>query len=130
MAKTIKPDDLGKAISEELGLYHKDVLERVNLAGEEAAESLLKKTKSTAPKKSGAYRRSLAIKTETNTASGDKRFIWGAKAPHSGLTHLLVHGHAETNGGRVEGDPFLENALAEVIPTYEKSVEEAVKNDS
>ena len=129
MAKTIKPADISQAIEQELTTYHKRVVDRVNLAGEDAAKALVKKTKATAPKKSGDYRRSLAYKTETNTASGDKRYTWGARAPHSRLTHLLVHGHAKKNGGRVKGDPFLQNALDEILPDYEKAVEEAVSDD-
>lgn len=129
MANTIELADLGEAIARELTTYHKDVVDQVNLAGEEAAKALVKKTKATAPKKSGAFRKSLAYKTVTQGGTGDKRFVWGAKAPFSRLTHLLVHGHAKTDGGRVQGDPFLENALAEVLPAYEREVEEAIKND-
>lgn len=128
MAKTIKLTDLGAAIEEELTTYHKDIIDRVNLASEDAAKALVQKTKKTAPKKSGAFRRSLTYKAEANPATGNKRFIWGAKSPHSRLTHLLVHGHEKSGGGRVAGDPFLENALAEVLPEYEKQVEEALKN--
>ena len=128
MAKTTKPADIGRAIEQELTIYHKDVIERINEAGEKAVKALVKKTKATAPKKSGDFRRSLTYTTETNSSTGDKRFTWGAKAPHSRLTHLLVHGHAKVNGGRVKGDPFLQNALDDVLPDYEKEVEEAVKN--
>lgn len=129
MAKTTKPADLGKAIEKELTLYHQTLTNRVNLAGEEAAKALVAKTKATAPKKSGAFRKAITYITEQIPATGDIRFIWGAKAPHHRLTHLLVHGHAKTNGGRVKGDPFLKNALAEVLPEYEDSVKEAIKND-
>lgn len=128
MAKTVKPTDLGGAIEQELTLYHRNVIDRVNLAGEETAKALVRKTKSTAPKRSGAFRRAIAYKTETKKASGDKLFIWGAKAPHHRLTHLLVKGHAKQNGGRVPGDPFLKNALDEVLPAYEDAVKEAAKN--
>jgi hypothetical protein len=128
MAKTIEPADLGKVIERELTVYHKNVIDRVNLAGEKAAKALVKKTKATAPKQSGDYRKAISYQTKANTVTGDKRFIWGAKAPHSRLTHLLVHGHAKVNGGRVQGDPFLQNALNEVLPAYENEVEEAVKN--
>lgn len=128
MAKTIEPSDLGKAIERELTTYHQDVIDRVNLAGEDAVKALVKKTKATAPKKSGDYRKAISYKTEISKASGDKSYIWGAKAPHSRLTHLLVKGHAKVNGGRVPGDPFLENALAEILPAYENEVQEAVKN--
>jgi hypothetical protein len=126
VSKTLKPADLGKAISDELTLYHKDVLEKVNAAGEKAIKALVKKTKATAPKKSGDFRKAITSKELPSTA-GDKTFVCGAKAPHHRLTHLLVKGHAKPNGGRVPGDPFLENALDQVLPEYEKDVEEALK---
>ena len=125
MANTIKPADLGAAIEKELTVYHRKSLERVNDAGEEAVKALVKKTKATAPKKSGDFRRAITYQVETQGGTGDKRFTWGVKAPHYRLTHLLVHGHAKKNGGRVAGDPFLENALNEVLPAYEQAVEEA-----
>lgn len=128
MAKTIEPSELEHAIAQELTSYHRDVLTRVNEAGEEAAKALVKKTKATAPKRSGAFRRAITYKADENSVTGDKRFIWGAKAPHHRLTHLLVHGHEKADGGRVSGDPFLENALNEVLPEYEKAVEEAVND--
>lgn len=127
MSKTIKFTDLGKAIGDELTLYHKDVLEKVNAAGDKAMKSLVKRTKATAPKKSGDFRKAITSQTTTNRATGDKTFIWGAKAPHHRLTHLLVHGHAKPNGGRVPGDPFLENAVEQVRAEYERDIEEALK---
>lgn len=125
MAKTIKPTDIGAAIEEELTTYHKDVLTRVNLASEEAVKALVKKTKATAPKRSGRFRKNIASKK----ILGDygNRYVWHVKAPDYRLTHLLVHGHAKKNGGRVKGDPFLANALDEVLPAYEEAVKEAVK---
>lgn len=128
MAKTIKADDLGAAIEQELTTYHRDVLTRVNSAGEDAVKALVKKTKATAPKKTGRFRKNIASKT----ILGDRgnRYLWHVKAPDYRLTHLLVHGHAKAGGGRVPGDPFLKNALAEVLPEYESAVEEAIKNDS
>ena len=56
-----------------------------------------------------------------------KRYIWYVKAPDHRLTHLLVHGHATRNGGRTKANPFLKNALDDVLPEYERAVEEAVK---
>ena len=128
MANTIKPDEIGKAIEQELTTYHRDVLTRVNSASEEAVKALVKKTKATAPKRSGRFRKNIASKT----VLGDhgNRYIWHVKAPDHRLTHLLVHGHAKPDGGRVKGDPFLKNALDEVLPEYENAVEEAIKNDS
>lgn len=127
MSNTVKPTDLGKAIGEELTTYHKDVLERVNAAGSEAVKALVKKTKATAPKETGDFRKAIASKEEKNGSAGDKKFIWGVKAPHHRLTHLLVHGHAKAGGGRVDGNPFLQDALDQVLPEYERKVEEALQ---
>lgn len=126
MAKTIKPEDLGAAIQEELEQYQRHVIDGVNAAGEEAAKALVKKTKAAAPKRSGAFKRAITYTVAERFRGGDKTFTWGAKAPHHRLTHLLAHGHAKKGGGRVEGDPFLQNALDEVLPEYEKNVEEAI----
>ena len=125
---SIKPEDLGAAISEQLSLYHADIIEKVNAAGERAAKDLVKKTKETAPKRSGDYRKAITYTEATNSATGDKTYTWGAKAPHHRLTHLLVKGHAKQNGGRVDGDPFLENAIDQVLPEYEREVKEAIEN--
>ena len=122
----IKPEDLGKALAEQLTIYHANTLADVNAAGEKAVKQLVKLTKKSAPKKSGDFAKSLTYETEIKTG-GDKAYTWGAKAPHHRLTHLLVHGHPTVNGKRVKGDPFLENALATVLPEYENDVEEALK---
>ena len=129
MSKGIKPEDLGKAIAEQFALYHEDVVESVNAAGEKAVKALVKKTKATAPKGNrGDFKKAITYTEKTNAATGDKEFIWGAKAPESRLTHLLVRGHATRDGGRTKGDPFLDNALAEVLPTYENDVKEAIES--
>lgn len=124
---TITPDNLGQAIVQELTTYHKDVLTRVNMASEAAVKSLVKKTKATAPKRSGRFRKNIASKTILGEQGN--RYVWYVKAPDHRLTHLLVHGHEKAGGGRVDGDPFLKNALDEVLPEYESAVEEAIKND-
>lgn len=127
MAKTIKPADLGKAIEQELTIYHKGVVERINAAGAAAAAKLKKLTKASAPVASGSFKKNIAVKEETNPSTGMKSYIWHVKAPDHRLTHLLVHGHVTPNGGRTKADPFLQNALDAVLPEYEESVEEALK---
>ena len=116
-------DIIGKTLNE----YRDDVVRKVDEASREAVEQLVAKTKRTAPKKTGAFRRHIAMKEQTITHGYNKRYVWYVKAPHYRLTHLLVHGHEKSCGGRVPGDPFLKNALNEVLPAYENAVEEAVK---
>lgn len=131
MSKSIKPGELGAALEADLKLYAEDVRERVNAVGREEMDKLVTLTKSTAPKgkrKSKNFAKSITS-TEQTSKLGTTSFIWHVKAPNYRLTHLLVHGHATRNGGRTRADPFLQNALDEVLPEYERKVEEAVKGD-
>lgn len=131
MAKTIKAEDLGAVIGEELTIYHKDVIDALNKAGSKAIKNIERKTKDTAPFNAQAYHKHyvdyIATKAEENRTGG-KKFLWYVKPPAHRLTHLLVRGHETRNGGRTRGDPFLANAVAEVMPEYERDVEEALKN--
>ena len=128
MSKSIKPEDLGGALAEQLTLYHESVIENVNAAGEKAIKALVKKTKATAPKgKRGDFRKAITYQKQRGVF-GDVRCIWGAKAPKHRLPHLLVHGHLKEDGSRVAGDPFLVNAIDQVRPEYEKKVEEAIES--
>ncbi len=124
----IKPDKLAEALRDNLGVYHQDVIDRVNAVGYEAAQKLKRLTRATAPKQSGFFQKHLDIAEHTLT-SGIKIFVWYAKPPSHRVVHLLVHGHATKGGGRTKGNPFLHNALNKVLPEYERAVEEALRND-
>lgn len=129
MSRNIRPDDLGAAIANELTTYHQNVTERVNACGRDAIKKLVKLTRAKAPVgERGSFKKSITSQ-EKDAGHGMKTFTWGAKAPDHRLTHLLVHGHATKDGGRTQGDPFLVDALDQVLPEYEKSIEEAVAND-
>ena len=126
MSKTIKPGDLGAALQRELELYTEEATKRVNAAGKESAERLVKLTKASAPRLTGSFRRHIAVKEQARP-NGTKAYIWHVKAPDYRIAHLLVHGHANRDGSRTPGFPFLSNAMATVLPEYEKAVEEALK---
>ena len=125
--KTVKLEDLGAAIQEDLTIYHESVVEALDAVGDKAVKALVKRTKATAPKDRGAFRKSIAGKRLEKTDRGSKH-VWYVKAPNYRLTHLLVHGHAKKDGGRTKADPFLRKALDEVLPEYEKDVMEALQN--
>ena len=126
-SKRVSPDELGDALGEVLTLYAEDIADGVNAAGEETMAELVEETKRTAPIKSGAFRRAISSQ-RVKGLTGDV-FVWYAKGKQGRLTHLLVHGHAKQNGGRVPGDPFLANALKHLLPEYEKRVKEVVERD-
>lgn len=131
MGVTISANKLAQALEEELGIYTEEVEEKLRQATRETMAELVHITRDTAPKDTGTFAKHIAgdfrgLKRGHRNISA----TWYVKAPHYRLTHLLVHGHAKQNGGRVDGDPFLKDALDKVLPEYEKKVEEAVKNDS
>lgn len=123
----VKPGEMHVALGKLLDNYHQDVLDKVDDASEKAVKSLVKKTKATAPVGARrSFKKNIASKLLEKTLNGST-YVWYVKAPDYRLTHLLVHGHAKVNGGRTKANPFLENALAEVLPDYEKEVKEAIK---
>jgi hypothetical protein len=129
MAKGIKPEDLGTALEKELTIYAKAAQEGVDECGKRAMRKLVKRTQETAPigeRRGGNFAASITSK-EVKGARGS-RFIWHVKAPNHRLTHLIVKGHATKNGGRTKANPFLKNALDEVLPEYEREIEEVLKN--
>lgn len=126
----ITPDKLVEAISEELTIYHEDVDDKLREITRKHVADLVKKTKATAPVgKRGTFRKNIAGDFRGLKKGRNIKGVWYVKAPDHRLTHLVVHGHAKKNGGRTKANPFLENALNEVLPAFEKEVEEAVKND-
>lgn len=129
MANGIDISELADAIDQTLTIYHANVLERIDKAGEDAMKELVKRTKATAPvgKRQRGFKRSISSKVLERGPRGSKR-VWFVKSPDHRLTHLLVHGHATKNGGRTSADPFLQNAVDTVLPEYEAAVEEAIRN--
>lgn len=128
MAKTVSIEALGAAISEELTIYSAGVEKKVKAAAEKAVKDLVKKTRATAPVGArGSFRKSITYEVK-HKSRGNTTYVWGAKAPDYRLTHLLVHGHAAKDGGRVPGNSFLQNALDVVLPEYEEAIKEAIKN--
>lgn len=124
-------EDLASAIVRELTVYGKNVQENVNKAGRKAIKEVERKTRDTAPFNARAYHEHYAdmIATQTDKArTGDETHTWYVKPPGRRLTHLLVHGHETRDGGRTAASSFLQDALDDVLPDYEREVEEAAKN--
>lgn len=127
---SITPDKLAEAINEELTVYHESIIERLRAVTRERLAELVRKTRATAPVgKRGSFRKNIAGDFRGLKRGGRKvSATWYVKAPDYRLTHLLVYGHAKKDGGRTKADPFLHNALDEVLTGYEHDVEEVLKN--
>lgn len=128
MADTVTIEGLGAAIAQELTLYHENVTAEIDRLGSKSIKELVKLTQATAPVGArGSYRGNIASKRLEKRKNGST-YVWYVKAPDHRLTHLLAHGHATKDGGRTRSDPFLKNAVDQVLPEYEAAVERTLKN--
>lgn len=118
---------LGEAIARELTLYHENVVEKVNAAGETSIKKMVALAKSGAPAKTGRLKKNITYKP-IDGGHGMKTYVLYAKAPSHRIFHLAVHGHATVNGGRARGNGFMANAVDTVLPEYEQAIEEAIRN--
>ena len=122
---------LGPALGEELGIYTEEVEEALREVTKRNMQELVKQTKATAPKgrRKGRFKKSITADYTGTKGKGRKvSATWYVRAPEHRLTHLLVHGHELPQGGRSKADPFLQNALDQVLPNYEREVEEVLIN--
>lgn len=125
---SIAPHQLAEAVERELTIYHEEINEKLRDVTREAMAELVKKTRASAPRGDrGKYHKYISGDFR-GLARGSRsvRAVWYVKDPEYRLTHLLVHGHDLPNGGRTKADPFLHNALDEVLPKYEEAVKEAI----
>jgi hypothetical protein len=130
MSKSVKPDALGEALEQELGIYSEEINEGLREVTRSSMQKLVKLTKATAPtgKRNGQYRKNITADfSGTRGRSRKVSATWYVKAPDYRLTHLIVHGHDKKNGGRTRANPFLENAVNQVLPEYEQAVQEVLK---
>lgn len=127
MKRKVKPSELSDSLGQILTVYASEVTDHINAVGEDSVQRLVKETKRTANRLTGDYRKAITY-ARIKGLFGDT-FVWYAKGKKGRLTHLLVHGHATRNGGRVAGSPFLQNALAKILPNYLAKVKEVLKGD-
>ena len=129
----IKPEDISHALSEQLGIYQENIRNGIDKCTTHAANELVRITKDTAPFNAKHHGRHfvncIAVKKD-KSGIGVSTCTWYVKAPCHRLTHLLVNGHPMPNGDRYNGDPFLKNACAKVLPEFEENVKKAIENGS
>lgn len=124
---TIKIDELQDTINGVLEEYNVEIRKAIEQPTRESAKDLVRCTKQSAPKRTGAYRKAISEKQGKKTATTFTR-IWYVKAPRYRLTHLLEDGHVLANGGRVSGTHFLRKAVEEVAERHVERLKEAIED--
>ena len=132
--------DFEAAIKEALDTYGSEIAEVLNETVSAVAEKTANDLKSTSPKRKGKYARgwtwqlsngenrsSIISQIGSRYDSRGKNAVVYGKKPTYRLAHLLEHGHAKRNGGRVAARPHIESAEDRAIQEFWKELKEAIE---
>lgn len=122
MAKC-KIKGISNEITKILQEYSDEVSENLEMAKEVTAKETVKELKKTSPKRKGKGGGKYAKGWKVSDIRG-KKVIHNKKYQ---LTHLLEHGHAKINGGRVAARVHIRPAEEKAIKNYIERVERAIK---
>ena len=125
MSKTVKIDDLAEEVMKGLTEYSKLATSDMKKAVKKAGNDVRKEIQSTAPKDTGAYAKSWAVKTTRESA--ERLEVTVHSRNRYQLAHLLEFGHAKSGGGRTKGQPHIAPAEENGINALEKAIEKALK---
>lgn len=125
MARKVKINALADAIKDTLMEYAEVSADKVKNAVKEAGKTVQKEIEMSAPKDTGDYSKSWAVKNVKETSSSLEVSVHSRS--HYQLAHLLEFGHAKRNGGRVSGKVHIATAEAKGIEQFENDIEKALK---
>lgn len=121
MAKKTAINQMAEAITEGLNEYHNLATEALKQGVVEAGKRVKKTIQSGAPELTGAYKKSWSTK-KVSENSNSLVLVVHSKNRYQ-ITHLLEHGHAKRNGGRVEAIPHIEVAERAGEQTLKQEIE-------
>lgn len=121
----VKVDDLADAIAEELKAYSEEVTEQVKEDVKQVAKECCQAIKKNPPEDSGEYKSGWKTKVVYENQHDIRVQVYNTKKPQ--LTHLLEHGHAKLNGGRVEGKAHIRPAEQQAEKSLVGKVKVAVR---
>lgn len=104
----ISVDELADAIAEGLEEYGNIATDVVKKSVKKAGATVRKEISANAPKNTGEYAGSWAVKKVKETANA-LTMVVRSKSRYQ-IAHLLEHGHAKRNGGRVKAIPHIKEA--------------------
>ena len=113
-------DNLAKTIMEGIQEYADVASEDVKTAVRKAGKNVKAEISANAPKRTGAYAKSWAVKTEKETAHSLEVVVHSKNRYQ--IAHLLEHGHAKRGGGRVAGIPHIAPAEENAVKQLEEDI--------
>lgn len=125
MGKTIPVDQLATEVMKGLEEYAELATDVMKKEIQETGKIVKQQIEQTAPRKSGRYAKSWAVKKTAETSSTLEVTVHSRNRYM--LTHLLENGHAKRGGGRVRAIPHIAPAEEMGIKELEERIERALQ---
>ena len=124
MGKTIPVDQLATEVMKGLEEYAELATDVMKKEVQETGKVVKQQIEQTAPRKSGRYAKSWAVKKTAETSSTLEVTVHSRNRYM--LTHLLENGHAKRGGGRVAAIPHIAPAEEAAAQSLERNIETAL----
>ena len=121
MGKTIPVDKLAEEVMNGLVEYAELTADVLKKEIQEAGKVAKQQISQTAPRKTGRYAKSWAVKKISETSNSLEVTVHSKNRYM--LTHLLENGHAKRGGGRVAAIPHIAPAEETAIQSLERNIE-------
>ena len=126
MGRRISINALADTVMECLNDYAEVSAEGMKKAVRKAGNTVKKEIGANAPKDTGAYAKSWAVKNTKENSHSLEVTVYSKNRYQ--LAHLLEHGHAKRNGGRVAGKSHIAPAEETGIRQLEAEIERCLRN--
>lgn len=126
MGTKVSVDQLANAVMRELEDYADTTSDGVKAAVRKAGNTVKKDIQANAPQQTGKYAKSWAVKTTKESSHAMEVTVHSRNRYQ--LAHLLEHGHAKRNGGRVAARPHIAAAEEAGIEQLESEIERSIRS--
>lgn len=126
MAERVSVGELASVIIESLEEYADLATEDLKKAVKNAGNAVKKEIRENAPKRTGAYGKSWAVKVSKETFNSLEVTVYSRN--RYWLAHLLEFGHAKRGGGRVSGKAHIAPAEEMGIKKLETEIERSLRD--
>ncbi len=126
MGRKVSINQLSAAVMEELEEYADMAAEDMKSAVKKAAATVRKDIEAGAPRNTGDYAKSWAVKTTKESSNALQVTVYSRNRYQ--LAHLLEYGHAKRGGGRVAAKPHIAAAEEAGIEQLEREIERSLTN--
>lgn len=125
-SRSVSIENMADAIMEELTSYADLAADDMKTAVKKAGKKAQEEIKASAPRKTGAYAKSWAVKTTSESSSALEVTVYSKNRYQ--IAHLLEHGHAKRGGGRVAARPHVAAAEEAAIEQLEQDIERSLRD--